>query len=157
LARSSDLRITLLLEFPSSACSRFNWDDISALFHRTPKLDPHFGGQEVFLVVTSKHLKIFAVPLARKTLLTLDEAISLPELHLSSCGKLFHYVDAKYSTLVTRDYYYRLLCSSLHQNTQTHTLAGKNLKVPRRIHFMSPKKLIHFDLRSTPTYTGYTE
>jgi hypothetical protein len=53
--------------------------------------------------------------------------------------------------------YFGLLCSSLHQNTETHTLAGKNLKVPRRIHFMSPKKLIHFDLRSTPTYTGYTE
>jgi hypothetical protein len=53
--------------------------------------------------------------------------------------------------------YSSLLCSSLHQNTQTHTLVIKSLKLTRRIHFMSTKKLIHFDLRSTPAHTGYTQ
>jgi hypothetical protein len=43
-----------------------------------------FGGWEVFLVVSKKHLKTFAVPSARKTPFTLDEAICLPELHLPS-------------------------------------------------------------------------
>jgi hypothetical protein len=46
-----------------------------------------------------KHQKDFAVPSARETTLTLDEAIFLPELHLPSCGRIFPYVDAKYSTL----------------------------------------------------------
>jgi hypothetical protein len=53
--------------------------------------------------------------------------------------------------------YSSLLCSSLHQNTQTHTLSGKSLTVTRRIHFMSPSKLIHFDSRSTLAHTRYTQ
>jgi hypothetical protein len=53
--------------------------------------------------------------------------------------------------------YSRLLCSSLHQNTQTHTLAGKSLKVTRKLVFMLPKKLIQFDKRSTPAHTEYTQ
>jgi hypothetical protein len=55
------------------------------------------------------------------------------------------------------DCYSRLLCCWLHKNTQTHTLVGKSLKVTRRIQFMSPKKLTHFDLRSTPAQTAYTQ
>jgi hypothetical protein len=35
-------RITFLLQVPSSACTRFKWDDISVLFQRTPNLEPTF-------------------------------------------------------------------------------------------------------------------
>jgi hypothetical protein len=40
---------------------------------------------------------------------------------------------------------------------QTHTLAGKSLKVTTRIHFVSTKKLIHFDLKKALAHTGYSE
>jgi hypothetical protein len=97
------------------------------------------------------------VPSVRITPLTLEKSISLPELHLPSCGMIFPYVRSKYSTLGTRNCYSRLLCSLLHQNTQTHTLAGKSLKVTRIIHFMSSKKLIHFVPRSTQACPGCTQ
>jgi hypothetical protein len=42
----------------------------------------------------------------------------------------------------------RLLCSKLHQNMQTHTLAGKSLKLTTGIHLMSTQKLIHFHSRN---------
>jgi hypothetical protein len=58
-----------------------------------------------------KHLKPFAVPSAKKNPLTFDEAISLPELYLPSCGSIFPYVDAKYSTLGPRELLFQALCS----------------------------------------------
>jgi hypothetical protein len=36
------LRIAFLLQVPSSACTRFKWEDISVLFQRTPNLEPAF-------------------------------------------------------------------------------------------------------------------
>jgi hypothetical protein len=91
--------------------------------------NPQFGGQEDFLVVSTKHLKLLAVKSARKTPSTLDEATSLSELHLPSFERVFPYVDAKCTTVGIRGCYSSLLCSYPQQNTQTHTLTGKNLKV----------------------------
>jgi hypothetical protein len=71
----------------------------------------HFGGQEMSLVVSTKHLKAFAVPLARKTPFTLDEAIFLPELHLPSCGRIFPYVMLNIAHWESRGCVSRLLCS----------------------------------------------
>jgi hypothetical protein len=104
-----------------------------------------------------KYLKPFAVPLAKKNPLTFGEATSHPELHLPSRGRIFPYENAKYSTLGIRRLLLQALCFSFHQNTQTHTLTGKSLKVTRRINFMVPKKLIHFDLKSTWAHTGYNQ
>jgi hypothetical protein len=62
------------------------------------------------------------VPSTRKTALTLDEAISLPELHFPSWGRIFNYVDAKYSTLGTRGLLFQafvFLTSSKHKNPHT--------------------------------------
>jgi hypothetical protein len=42
----------------------------------------HFGEQEVFYWGVQKHLKLFAMQSARKSPITLDEVISLTELHL---------------------------------------------------------------------------
>jgi hypothetical protein len=62
------------------------------------------------------------VPSARKTPLTLNEALSLPELHLPSCGMIVPYVDAKYSTLWTMGLLFQafvFLTSSKHTNPHT--------------------------------------
>jgi hypothetical protein len=94
------------------------------------------------------------VPSFRKTQLTFDEAISLPELHLPSCGMIIPYVDAKYITLGSRGLLFQ---GFLFLTSSKHTLVGKSLKIIRSIHFMPPKKLTHFDPRSTPAHTEYTQ
>jgi hypothetical protein len=132
-------------------------DDISVLFQRTPNLEPAFWRTGSFSGSENKHLKAFAVLSARKTPSTLDEAISLPELHLPSCGRIFPQVTQNTAHWEPGDCVSRLLCSYLHQNMQTHTLAGKSLKVTTWIHFMSTKKLIHFDPRNTPAHTGCSQ
>jgi hypothetical protein len=76
-----------------------------------PICNPQFGGQEEFLMVSTKAPEALYNKLERKTPLTLDEAISLSELHLPSCGRVFSYVDAKFNTVGTRGCYSRLLCS----------------------------------------------
>jgi hypothetical protein len=82
----------------------------------------------VFLVVSTKNLKLLTVPSARKIPLTLGEAISLPELHLPSCGRIIPYVDAKYSTLETRELCFQASVFLTSSNKQTKTLAGRGSK-----------------------------
>jgi hypothetical protein len=126
-------------------------------FIKCPIWNPHFGGQEVFLVVTQKHLKLFAVPSARKTPLTLEEAISLPEQHLPSCRMIFPYVNAKYSTMSNRGLLFQafvLLTSSKHTNPHT----GWQKPQSDCKEFTScQQKLIHVLPRNTLAHTGYTQ
>jgi hypothetical protein len=49
-----------------------------------------------------QNFNLIAVPSVRKTPLTLDEATSISEQHLPSCGRVFPYVDPKYTTLGKR-------------------------------------------------------
>jgi hypothetical protein len=56
-------------------------------------------------------LKTFAVKSARKTPFTLDKAISLPELHLPSCGSIFSYVMENIAHWESGGCASRLLCA----------------------------------------------
>jgi hypothetical protein len=52
----------------------------------------------------------------------LEEAISLPELHLPLSGMIFPYVDAKHSTLGTRGLLFQaFVFLTLSKHTNTHT------------------------------------
>jgi hypothetical protein len=51
----------------------------------------------------------------------------------------------KYSTQGTMGFCFQAPMFLTQQNRQTHTLAAKSLKVTTRYHFMSTKKLMHFD------------
>ena len=94
LARCWDLSMALLLHIPTSASSKWNCGDISILFSRTPNHEHTFWiTRSVFWWWVQKHPKPSALPSARKTPFTLDEATALSEQHLTSpeliplCGR----------------------------------------------------------------------
>jgi hypothetical protein len=92
----------------------------------------------------------FVVLSARKTPFTLDEAISLPELHLPSCGSIFPYMMQSIAHWGPGVMFPGFCVPNfIKTHNRTHWLA--------RIHFMSTKKLIHFDSRNTPAHTGYSQ
>jgi hypothetical protein len=51
--------------------------------------NPQCGGQEGFLMVSTKTSQALCSSISQETPLTLDEATSLSELHLPSCGRVF--------------------------------------------------------------------
>jgi hypothetical protein len=73
----------------------------------------------VFLVVTTKTPQALCHAISQENSPKLGWGNSLPELHLPSCGRIFPYVDAKYSTLGTRGLLFQafvFLTSSKHTN-----------------------------------------
>jgi hypothetical protein len=154
LARSLDLSMALLLHSPNSTGSRPNKDDISLRFQRTSNLEPTFWKtRRVFLWWVQKN-DSRPLHFHQPGKLLSHWIRQLPSRNnISHHLRLFPYVDAKCTTLLTRMLLFQaslLLTSSKQTNAHTrwqeHETDHRNsLTLDKQIHSLSSKK-----------YTGHT-
>jgi hypothetical protein len=85
--------------------------------------------------------------------LTLDEQHS-SQNNITHHLSLFPYVDTRVPHWDSRCCFVRLVCSQLHQNKESHTVAGKSVKMNSGIHLMWTNKLIQIHPGNALDHTG---